>query len=149
MPSMTTTIQEVAGEAAGWFEGATRPDGSSFRRVKDGAPEWVTELVRSAHGDFLPEDWRYDKIEDALNYIAGADDPEDSADFADSAVDVYTSDRISWLASNLRRASYCDEGASNLGGAESDVIAMIGLGQYEEAGEIYGLVLQELEQHIA
>ena len=52
----TQTLQERAGEAAAWFETAERPP---FVRVKNGAPEWIMDLVRHAHGDLLPDDWRY------------------------------------------------------------------------------------------
>jgi len=142
-----TNIQDKATEALTWFESARRDENdpeSAFTRTKDGAPEWVTDLVRDAHGEFLPDDWRYDKIRDALEFIAESDDPEDSAEFADQAVDVYTSDRLAWLSSNLRRASYVDDARENLG-ATNSIIDDIGLGQYQEAGEIYGSVLNSLE----
>ena len=141
------TIQEKASEALSWFETVRRDENdpeSAFTRTKDGTPEWVTELVHDAHGDFLPDDWRYDKIRDALEFIAESNDPEDSAEFADQAVDVYTNDRLAWLSSNLRRASYVDDARENLG-ATNSIIDDIGLGQYQEAGEIYGSVLNSLE----
>lgn len=145
--STMTTMKELAAEAAPCFETATRPDGETFTKIKDGSPEWVTELVYKAHGDFLPDDWRSAAIRDALEFIADADDPEDvSAEFADAQVDVYTGRRFAWLSSNLQRQGYVDEGVDNLGAPEPFSVAdAIGLGQYEEAGEIYSLVLQALE----
>jgi hypothetical protein len=145
-----TSTQDRAREAAEWFEVAERVEGdedSRYIRTKDGCPEWVTQLVYSAHGDFLPDDWRYNVIQDALEAIAESDDPEDAAgEFADSAVDVYTHARLKWLASNLNRAAYCDEAAQEFGAEGSpDIISMIGLGQYYEASEVYGLVLRALE----
>jgi hypothetical protein len=141
------SLQETAREASGWFETATREDGSRFVRTKDGAPEWVKDLVHEAHGDFLPDDWRYNVIQDALLWIADSDDPEDSAgEFADGAVDVYTGARLAWLASNLTRPGYVDEAREEFGAdTDSDITEQIGLGQYMEASEVYGLVLQALE----
>src|SRR5438067_880220 len=142
-----STIQELARNAGSCFERGTRPDGESFTRVKDGSPEWVSELVREAHGDdFLPDDWRYEHVHSALEFIAEAEDAEDGrAEFADSAVDVYTGGLFSWLSSNMRRQSYVDEATEEFGPADS-VADSIARGQYLEASEVYGLVLGFLEQ---
>jgi hypothetical protein len=143
------TIQDKAREAYEWFEIATRDDERSYVRTKDGRPEWVQDLVFAAHGEFMPEDWRYQKIMEALGFIADSDDPEDTSyEFAGGAVDVYTSARLAWLASNLNRASYCDEAIENgMVDGEAGVVEIIGAGQYEEAGEIFSLVLSELEKY--
>lgn len=150
MDAQQTDIQQVASKAGEWFESRVRVDDdpeSSFVTLKDGAPEWVKDLVYAAHGEFAPDDWRYDKIQDALAYIAEVDDPEDSGEFADQAVDIYTTNRLTWLASNLNRVAYCDEAAAEFGAGDTatDIVSMIGWGQYAEASEIYGLVLQALE----
>lgn len=144
-----TTVQTLAREAADWFEGAVRPTGESIRKLKEGRPEWVYDLVKDAHGDFMPDDWRYDKIENALLWIADADDPEDSrGEFGEEQVDTYNNARVAWLGSNLQRAAYCDEEAEQAG-ATGGVYNMIGMGQYAEAEEIYGLVLQFLTEKAA
>jgi hypothetical protein len=125
-------VQNLAREASSYFERALRdendPD-SGYVRTKKDTPEWVTNVIYEAHAGMLPDDWRYDQIENALDVIADSDDP----------------DRIAWLASHGNRQSYCDDAASEFGSESRDVIEMIGLGQYYEAGEIYGLVLQALE----
>jgi len=143
-------IQKLAADAAKWFEVARRPDDSAFIRTKDDAPEWISEFVREAHGtDMLPDDWRYQVIWNALEQIELADDPDEaSAEFADQQVDVYSADRIAWLASNINRAAYVDDARENFG-PTSSVIDDIGAGQYQEAGEIYGRVLWALEQIIS
>lgn len=144
----TRTIQEVASEAAGWFEGARREDDSTFVRTRDGAPEWVTHLVREAHGDFLPDDWRYSVLRDALFVIEESGDDDDArTEFLDGCVDVYTSDRIAWLATHLYRVSYCDEAAEEgLVAQDAGIVERIGAGQYMEASEVFGLVLAFLER---
>lgn len=142
------TLQELATEAAGWFEGATRDNGETYRRLKDGRPEWVYELVREAHGEMFPDDWRYSAIEDALERLAEEDEDDARDSFTDRAVDVYTGARLKWLASDLRRPGYCDDAVEELGAYEGGLVGLVGLGQYYEAGELFGLVLQALEQRL-
>jgi hypothetical protein len=144
----TTSVHEKAKEAYDWFERAERQDGESFIRVKQDAPEWVTQLVMNAHGDFLPDDWRYDCIRAVLGDIAD-NEPDDldefAAEFADGQVDVYNGARTAWLASNLNRAAYCDEAAEEFGyDSEQGVFGLIGLGQYMEASEVYAAVVESL-----
>ncbi len=145
------TVQTLAAEAGGWFETAYRGDTGEeedrYIRTKDGCPEWVTDLVREAHGEMFPDDWKYNCIDNALEAISQANDPEDEqSSFADSQVDVYTHARYTWLASNLTRQGYIDDAVSDLGmEPTNDVAEMIGWGQYMEASEIYGLVLRSLE----
>lgn len=159
MTSTTSTVQELAREARGWFETARRAtgdtatgpreDGEEYVRTKDGRPEWVQELCYEAHGDMLPDDWRYARIADALEAIADADDVDAAGDeYADQAVDVYTGSRLAWLASHLSRPGYCDEAADELSEVSGGIIDLVGLGQYQEAREIFGLVLHQLEERL-
>src|SRR5581483_10250175 len=115
-----STIYEVAREAYDCFEVAHRGDDPEqpYVRVKDGSPEWVTELVYAAHGEFLPDDWRYQSIRSCLGDIADNEPAElddYQAEWADANVDVYNGARCAWLASDLRRGGYCDEAAQEFG----------------------------------
>lgn len=147
------TVQTLASEAAGWFETAERVEGDSdtrYTRTKEGRPDWVHDLVWSAHGDgaLLPDDWRYACILAALYAISEADDVDEYAtEFADGYVDVYTSERLAWLASHASRVEYVDEATAEIGNPGMDTLARIGLGQYQEAHEVYGLVVRELKSH--
>ena len=147
----TASVQTLASEAAACFETATRGDTGRdedrYTRVRDGAPEWVTELVYAAHGDFFPDDWRYDAIRSALSAIHDDDLSEDDAgEWADTNVDAYTGARLAWLASNLNRAFYCDDAVEELGSPETGIIDRIGLGQYAESEEVFQLVYRALEE---
>lgn len=146
---MTTTIvQDLAGEACACFETATRTDDTEYVRIKNGSPEWVTELAHHAHGDMLPDDWRYACIMSALECISDVEGAHDLGDapyeWADDQVDAYTGQRLQWLASDLRRPDYCDEATFEMGYTVAGMVERIGLGQYQEALEVYGLVLDFL-----
>lgn len=145
---LSQSLSELAGEAYGWFEHKTRNNGEGFVTLKDGRDEWVNDLVYAAHGDFGPDDYRYNAIQNALRHIADNDTDEDSAsDFADSEVDVYTAERFAWLASNLQRAGYVDEAREDLGPTGS-VVDDIGRGQYLELQEVYSSVVGSLEARL-
>lgn len=155
---ITAAMQKAAGEAFEAFETRKRREGErdeeSFVSLKDNAPQWVKDAVYSAHGDFLPDDWRYDKIQDAFGAIHDASEDADTTEvgdeFADGAVDAYTHARLQWLASNLNRPGYCDEAREEgLIGEDSDLVQQIGMGQYMEAREIWGAVLEALCEHVS
>ncbi len=146
------TIHELAQEAYASFEVAVRADasGTNYTRPRDDAPKWVSDLVHEAHGNMMPDDWRYETIREACGAIdeAGADaDTDDLAgEFADG-VDVYTSDLLTWLGSHAQRQWYCDDAAEELITLDPDTIdRRIMLGQYAERLELFGLVLEFLRE---
>jgi hypothetical protein len=147
MVATQTELQRLAKIAAQSFEVATRDNGDEFVRITDGSPGWITELVHAAHGDMLPDDYRYRWAADACEFLAEAADPDDAAhEFIDSCVDVYTGGRIAWLASNLNRANYCDEAVETYAiGAETEIVERVGFGMYAEADEVYSLVRSFLD----
>lgn len=153
MTSMNTetSIQDLASEAYDCFESFKRDgDETTIYKLRDGSPDWIKELVREAHGDFFPDDYRYEAIMNALAWIHDNDGDEDPGEFADSNVDVYTADRYRWLSSNLRRSGYCDEAASEgIVSPEADIVDRIGVGQYMELTEVYGLVYRALEERLS
>lgn len=144
------TLAEIAGEAYEHFESRERGE-DKIITTKDDAPEWVSDLVREAHGDFLPNDWRYDCIYAAIGHVhdSGAEDDSDLDDvaheFCDGYVDVYTHARLQWLASSLNRMAYCDEAVEEgLIGSDASIAERVGLGQYMEAREIFASVQRSL-----
>ena len=51
-PPMTITVQTLAREMSVAFEGATRTStGETYRKLRDGSPEWMTTVCRLAHDD--------------------------------------------------------------------------------------------------
>lgn len=145
------TFREAAEAFAGSFEQAERSDGETFIRLRSGSPTWMTDIVRAAHGEMLPDDWRYACIAAAAEHIAQYDSEDEAQDadgpFADGQVDVYTSDRYDWLSSHGYRSGYCDEAREEYGYSPAEAMTIedqIALGQYYEASEVYGLVLHHL-----
>jgi hypothetical protein len=144
------TPSTVAAEGAAAFETATRPDGESFTRVKDGAPEWVREAVRAAHGsEFLPDDFRYAFASEAFDAIADAGEDADlddvGAEFADN-VEVYTSGLVDWVRSNLNRTGYVDQAAEDLGGESLSFASRLMLGQAVERREVFDAIRGAVER---
>lgn len=155
MTTTTNTLAELAGLAYGQFERRTRDDDSAYVTLRDDAPEWLGDLVHEAHGDLLPDDWRYESIRSALSHIhdcdyADADEAHDGAsEFADGNVDTYNGARVEWLGSHLARGGYCDEAAEELGWDPSaGIYGLIGLGQYRESEEIYFSVVGSLGERL-
>jgi len=147
-----TTVQTLAGELYAALVTGTRPDGDRFINLTDGSPEWMVDLCRAAHdtpyGLMLPDDYRYDVIREAAEYITD-DDDEDGHDFADGGVDVYTVDLLAWVGSHGFRRHYVKD-ACNEYGVDPDrgEDGRWSVGQYAERVEVYGAVLAALNEQV-
>jgi hypothetical protein len=155
------TLSAIAAEARSYFEKAKRDvDGSEYYRTKDDAPDWIKStdggLVYAAHnnGNMFPDDWRYEAIYHVLGAIEDADkatkaDIEDDSspdELLDSLVDVYSSELSKWLASNIHRAGYVEDGVERYGAPEPfDLWGVLQRGQLTEYTEIYEACLEVLE----
>lgn len=141
-------LQELAGVAFDAMETATRPDGSEFTRKRDDCPEWIADIIREAHGDLLPDDFRYEMIRDAFGAIhdySGNDLEDAGAEFADSTTDVYNAALIEWVGSNLTRSAYVDDARADFGDPR-DFYHGLRMGQYLERSEVYASVLAGLRE---
>jgi len=128
MNEMTT--QEKATLALSYFTTGERISTDTGRAIvipKDDKPEWIAELCHAAHGDFMPDDWRYEMIQDALTELAESDEP----DAWNIEPPIYTFDLLKWLSSNLNRVAYCDDAAGEFG-AVSGIVGTVSLGYTEE-----------------
>jgi hypothetical protein len=95
-----------------YFERRTREDGTTFTTMIDNVPEWVHDAVMEAHGDELPNDWRYETCETIFGAFEDdydSDDEDARYDLAQSLVDIYNADLFRWLAGHSTRYAYCDE----------------------------------------
>ena len=114
------------------FELKERANGDRFWTLKASRPQWLQDAVRDAHAGESPNDWRYGICHGICEYIDNCDmdetDEVDTFHIADSLVDIYTHDRILWLAERSSRTEYCDE-AMDYCEPDSFVDA-IGVGQF-------------------
>ena len=133
-------VMRLAREANGYLMRDTARD---ILLPADDAPAWFTDLCHAAHGGMMPDDWRYEFIQDALSALGdGAD--EDRLDL--DALYPYTADRLDWLASHLDRPGYCDEAAEEAGGPPGEILAFVVWGMDRELREVFDLVRSKLEE---
>ena len=147
------TVNALAADALPHFTKGERVSEYTGRRivkVADGAPDWITELCREAHGDMFPDDWRYEMIEDALRMFAEADDENGAERLMDEAEPpIYNVQRLHWLASHLGRAGYVDEACEDLCvGADVGILDRIALGYMAELREVFSSVAASLRERV-
>jgi len=132
------------------FETRTRDNGETFLALKEGHPEWMTDCLREAHGDMMPDNTRYRMIREVVSALTERDEDEwDDAEheICDGLVDVYTSRLTAWLASHLDRVCYCDEAQfEGLVRDNAGVEERMRVGQFLEYQEIYRTVVVFLRE---
>ena len=152
MANQTSNIAAIinkAAEARTYFTTATRDNGAEFIKTVDGAPDWVQPLCHAAHGDMLPDDWRYQAIVEVLDAISEADESADPSEIRDTIeADIYTSDLTGWLHSRTDRYGYCDEAVEEYGAdAVSGTIQLLQMGQSREYDEVFWAVWNWLSEN--
>jgi len=141
--NMSKTVNELAKEALKSFETGTRDNGEKFVKTKDGRPEWLTNLIFTAHGGMVPDDHRYKFIEDALIIIAN-NDQEAELDCPEIEADIYTSDLTKWLHSRNDRVCYLTEALEEY--EIKDGFQALQSAQLLEREEVYYSVLNSLRE---
>lgn len=143
------TVQELASMYVKYFETAKRGNQEEFIRLKEGAPSELKDLIRDAHEGMLPDDETYRFIHDAMLIIADIEDTDEPHEQIDSDVDVYNSDLLAWVSSNLARAEYVDDAVKDFGyPEEGGLFKALMMGQYKEREEVYYSVLKGLQKII-
>lgn len=145
-PEPDATQRDYARLMAARFTQRTREDGTGYVTLTDGADEWMRELVRFAHNDMLPDDWRYNAIAAAVEFVADEEDYEDRADeWADDMVDADWQAILDWLGSHAVRAEYVNEARDEFGDAGESLYDELARGQFLEAREVFALVVRALD----
>ncbi len=135
------TIQEIARYFTEMFIQSERVNGDKFWKTIDDRPEELTELIYAAHGDMLPDDWKYAFVREALIDFSEAEDPDD----VQPEADIYTNDLTAWLHSRADRYYYCDQYQEDFGvKANTSMSDRLSGGQYMEKREVYYSVLSSL-----
>jgi hypothetical protein len=142
---MTPSIQSLAEEMSHAFEGATLPNGETFRKLKEGSPDWMIAVCRKAHDDaqLLPDDWRYAFIERAVDALAACEDSEEARTRLEP--DIYTSELTDWLHSRNSRVDYLGEALAEYGSFREG-FQLLAAAQMMEIEEVFQQVLDALDQ---
>ncbi len=130
-------IKDLAKEALNYFERIRR--GREWGLVDD-APEWVYEVVREGHGEMMPDKWRYDFIHEALEAIA-----EGNLEGENFETDVYISDLLRWVSSNIGRTEYSDEVLMSTSPVPNSLWEVLTIAQQQEKREVFDLIKAALE----
>ena len=98
---------------------ATRTDGTEYRMLREDCPlhDDLLAIVRDAHNDELPNDWRYGMVYDLchafLDYsqpqgqVFTADDYRDCiGEIAETRVETGSYALLTWIAANLNRCHF-------------------------------------------
>jgi hypothetical protein len=145
---MTISLQTLASQMSLAFETATRPtSGETFLKLKADAPGWMVTVCRKAHDDaqLLPEDLRYAFIEQAVDALAGHDDPDEARNSLEP--DIYTSDLTAWLHSQNSRVYYLGEALTEFGSFR-DGFQLLATAQMIEKEEVFHQVLAALQEEL-
>lgn len=145
-PSASTTLSEIAAEAATQFQATTRNTACGpepIVKLKDSTPPWLSQAIYDAHDGMLPDDWKFSTAQEACEAIAhggGYENMQDTAEqFAEDA-DIYTTDLRRWLTSHPTRPRYCEDTHQGASGEET-----IRAGQALERRELFHAILTAIE----
>lgn len=143
MTNTYETIQTLANQVYDAMEQRTRNNGEAFYCFKDGSPQWMTDMAMEAHGDMLPDDYRYEFIRESIIAITAYNNFDDAEGSIEP--DIYTGQLTHWMASNFARIGYVDDAVSDYGGNNDGIVRHMQYGQGEEKREVFGLVYGFLE----
>lgn len=136
-------IVKLARIALDTFVQGNRNDGSKYYYGSPSAPQWVTDMVREAHNDMLPDNYKYDFIVEALREIVDSNGDIEKIQLEAS---IYTAQLTQWLASNSNRISYVDEAIEEYGFSKGrSLFEMLQAGQEFEKSEVLNSVVNFLD----
>ncbi|MCP5468559.1 MAG: hypothetical protein H7A32_04745 [Deltaproteobacteria bacterium] len=141
--NLNEKIAKKAEELLIYFKKITRDNGEEIYTLQAGAPQELKDLVYAAHGDFLPDDFRYETIHSALCAFADCHFDEELDEIKVEA-DIYNHELLKWLSSNLNRIGYCDDAIVEFGLQSNDLMTLITYGQRMEIDEIVASVRESL-----
>ena len=119
--------------------------------LTDNVQKNLKDSVMEAHGDRLPDDWIFDiyhSILDALMQydINSANNLNNNrSEIVDSLVDPYTADLTAWLNSNNYNVYFITEAQEEFG-PETDGFKILQMAQYKAIDEIYGHIVDLLQE---
>lgn len=139
-------IKQLAERARKYFTVKKRPSGEAFWKLAKVHPGWLYRLVFKVHdeGQWLPDDYKYEYIVDALDLLSEGIDPEEGRDQLEP--DVYTTDLFKWVSSHLNRQAYADEVLQEL--KPKTLSDLLMAAQVREKEEVWSQVVAALEERL-
>jgi hypothetical protein len=137
---------------------ATRTDGTEYRMLREDCPMHgdLRAIIRDAHDGELPNDWRfgmaYDLCHALLDYSQPSPNPWTLDDYGDVVgdivelqIDTSTHALLTWLADNVNRCHFDDEGAWCSDDLGSDIGTLAGRRQREAIDTMAHVILSGLD----
>ena len=118
------------------FETRKRPDGESFRALREGSPTWMQSVAREGHMDSLPNDTSYNAVEVCVDAIAEDVEVEPP---------VYTYTLTEWIANDPSHLSYIDDALVEMGNPSSGAHKLLEYAYMLWINEVFYAVHAELE----
>jgi hypothetical protein len=138
------TIQSLASALSDALTHDKRNDGAEYVHLKDGSPSWMTEVIRSVHGDKLPDDTVYQLIEKCAEAIANSDEGSEQDAVSDLEADIYTNDLTAWLHARADHIYYLTQALEEFEAKEGCQALMIA--QKIQIDEVGACLVSELEK---
>jgi hypothetical protein len=140
--SDSTSIQTLAESLTKALQTKKRNDGNEFVSLKDGSPQWMTDVIHEAHGDKLPDDTTYAFIEKAADAIADSEDPQDA--ISELEPDPYTNNLTGWLHARADHVYYLTEILEE-GSGITDGFQLLAAAQQKQIHEVGYALISALE----
>ena len=141
---------------------ATRTDGSEYRMLREDCPmhDDLQTIIRAAHDDELPNDWRFGMVHDLCHALLDYSQPlacavtlddyrEWIGDIVELRIDTSTHALLTWLADNVGRCHF-DEVEAWVGDADgSDIADLAQRRQREAITTMANVILQGVADLVA
>lgn len=140
------TIQELAKQMCEAFVTDKRNSGAEFVHLKDGSPQWMSDVIRKVHGDKLPDDTVYRFIEWSASALAeyDVDGTEPIEAIYELQPNIYTNELTGWLHERADHIDYLDQAIQEY--RESGASDLLSLAQKFQIDEVGSSLLHELKQ---
>jgi len=142
------TVITLAKELQEYLTRSTREDDTTYVHLKDGYPQWMKDVIREAHGDRLPDDDVYERIEDIIDTLSDIDDDASEDEIQERIdgiePDVYTSDLTEWLNARNDNVYYLTEALEEM--EIKDGFQLLAYAQSIYIREIANTLISELQK---
>lgn len=142
------TIQSLAVELSAALDTRTRANGTEFTCLADGAPQWMTDVIRAIHDDKLPDDTTYGLIKRCADALAELDVDASESDASDAIAelesDVYTNDLTAWLNARADHLYYLGQAMEDF--SPTDGFALLSMAQKIQIDEVGCALVYQLSK---